>query len=46
MIKRSVEKLAVKLLEKDLSKNVNSACQFWLYQPRLPDSLVKKFRKE
>ena len=38
--------LCKKMVEANLSKDVNSACRFWIYQDKVPEKVKEKFRKE
>lgn len=44
-MKKSLFNLVTKVVNKNLKEEVNSACIFVGYQPKMPDS-VKKIRKE
>ena len=44
-MKKALSKLAVKVLNKSLRAEADSACALPGYQPRMPET-VKKFKKE
>lgn len=48
MLKNKIKKFMCKLVKSEANKaavkNANSACGWWLYQPKQPES-VKKLRK-
>lgn len=44
-MKKALSKLAVKVLNKNLRAEADSACALLGYQPRMPET-VKKFKKE
>lgn len=45
VMKKTLSKLAVKVLNKSLRTEADSACALLGYQPRMPEA-VKKFKKE
>ncbi len=33
------------IAEKVVERNVNSACIFWVYQPKIPTKAINRFKK-
>lgn len=38
--------LCKKMVDANLSKEVNGICRMWLYQDKVPEKVKEKFRKE
>ncbi len=39
-------KVVVKIAEKVGRKSVDAACVWWVYQPKVPDSMLKKGKED
>lgn len=44
-MRRKFEEILVNLSDDIMKRNVNSACIFMLYQPKVTDKLKKKYKK-